>query len=167
MGVTYNKYVTLYFIMSCWEKCASLLLNFLFLLLVFNSLVHVANRPDYHVNLMLTYRFLFDNLRPQSYLKASVFFLGEAILTKAWTEGPRVAKVYIFVENRITYERAWIAQRSRNTTGCPRSSCPFNIIKYFILVVPSFDSNIRFVYFTSSAQIAPVFFPATFCFFNL
>ena len=34
---------------------------------------------------------------------ASVFFLGEAILTKAWTEGPRVAKVYIFVENRITY----------------------------------------------------------------
>ena len=125
MGVTYNKYVTLYFIMSCWEKCASLLFNFLFLLLVFNSLVHVANRPDYHVNLMLTYRFFFDNLRPQSYLKASVFFHGEAILTKAWTEGPRVAKVYIFVENRITYERAWIAQRSRNTTGCPRSSCLF------------------------------------------
>ena len=89
--------------MSCWEKCASLLFNFLFLLLVFNSLVHVANRPDYHVNLMLTYRFFFDNLRPQSYLKASVFFLGEAILPKAWTEDPRVAKVYIFVENRITY----------------------------------------------------------------
>ena len=97
--------------MSCWGKCASLLFNFLFLLLVFNSLVHVGNRPDYHVNLMLTYRFFFDNLRPQSYLKASVFFLGEAILTKAWTEGPCVAKVYIFVENRITYEGAWIAQR--------------------------------------------------------
>ena len=32
-----------------------------------------------------------------------MFFLGEVILTKVWTEGPRVAKVYIFVENRITY----------------------------------------------------------------
>ena len=117
-----NKYVTLYFVMSCWEKSASLFLIFLFLLLVCNSLGHVANRPDYHVNLILPY---FDNLRPQSYLKASVFFLGEAILTKAWTEGPRVAKVYIFVENRITYERAWIAQRSRNTTEWPRSSCLF------------------------------------------
>ena len=97
-----NKYVTLYFVMSCWEKSASLFLIFLFLLLVCNSLGHVANRPDYHVNLILPHRF-FDNLRPQSYLKASVFFLGEAILPKAWTEDPRVAKVYIFVENRITY----------------------------------------------------------------
>ena len=91
--------------MSCWEKSASLFLIFLFLLLVCNSLGHVANRPDYHVNLILPYRF-FDNLRPQSYLKASVFFLGEAILPKAWTEDPRVAKVYIFVENRITYGKS-------------------------------------------------------------
>ena len=89
--------------MSLLGKVCFSFLNFLFLLLVCNSLGHVANRPDYHVNLMLTSAGFIDNLRPQIYLKASVFFLVEAILTKVWTEDPRVAKVYIFVENRITY----------------------------------------------------------------
>ena len=128
--------------MSCWEKSASLFLIFLFLLLVCNSLGHVANRPDYHVNLILPYRF-FDNLRPQSYLKASVFFLGEAILTKAWTEGPRVAKVYIFCRksHHIWKERGSHSE-AETLQGVPEVHASFNLIKYFILVVPSFDSKI-------------------------
>ena len=131
---------------------------------LYNSLGHVANRPDYHVNLMLTYRFFFDNLRPQSYLKASVFFLGEAILTKAWTEDPRVAKVYIFCRksHHIWKERGSHSE-AETLQGVPEVHASFSLIKYFILVVPSFDSNIRFVYLTSSAH-ARVFFPATFCF---
>ena len=119
-----NKYVTLYFFMSCWEKSASLFLIFLFLLLVCNSLGHVANRPDYHVNLILPYRF-FDNLRPQSYLKASVFFLGEAYCLKRGPKTLASPKFIFLTKIASRMERVWIAQRSRNTTGCPRSSCLF------------------------------------------
>ena len=38
----------------------------------------------------------------------------------------------------------------------------FNLIHYFILVVPSFDSNTRFVYFRAKCARARVYFPATY-----
>ena len=43
-------------------------------------------------------------------------------------------------------------------------SCLFNLFYYFILVVPSFDSDIRFVYFRAKGARARACFPATYVF---
>ena len=40
----------------------------------------------------------------------------------------------------------------------------FNLIKYFILVVPFFDQNVRFVYFRARGACARLFFPAPYFF---
>ena len=38
----------------------------------------------------------------------------------------------------------------------------FNLVKYYIFVVPSFDSNVQFVHFTAKGERARVYSPPFF-----